>query len=290
LLKETLGKDFYYNNDKMLITQKTEKGGISQAKANMHGKRAIIYGEPGKHETLNCATLKEFTGCPELSGRGLYSKNTTIKNIGTTIIHTNTIPPLDYVDDAIANRLIVVPFRSLFRTEEKIAEYPEGTPHLHLANTYYKSKEFLIDNRLTFMNILIKYFKDFKADGYQIKNIPETMKKLADTYMSESDDFINWFYEKYETTDDESDIIKMKDVFSEYRGSDLYQNLTKKEKRKNTKKNMILYVSKHPTLRPYYRERYRKENKNCRNVFLKHRLKQIDDDSDSDAEEFIPVV
>lgn len=109
----------------------------------MHKKRCVVYAEPSKDEPLKCANLKEITGCPTLTGRGIYSKTTTNQNFSTTIIHTNVIPELDTVDEAIANRLVIFPFRSLFRTQEKIDEYPPDTENLHLVDSYYKSGGFL---------------------------------------------------------------------------------------------------------------------------------------------------
>jgi phage/plasmid-associated DNA primase len=285
LLNSTLGDDFYYNNNVSLLTQ-PPRSGISQEKSNMNKKRCVVYAEPSKNETLKCAVLKELRGCPVLSGRGIYSKDTKIHNFGTTIIHTNSIPPLDVCDEAIENSLVVIPFRSLFRTAEKLAEYPEGTEHLHLVNSYYKSREFLLESRLVFMNILLDYHKQFKSDGYMITNIPQTMKNLSKEYMSDSNDFVNWFYEQYEKTDDDDEHVKIKDVYSLYKQSDLYTNLSKKEKRKCNKKNMIKDIQENPTLRPYYRLNMQRNGTRLRNILQKHRLSTstLSSDYDSDDE------
>jgi phage/plasmid-associated DNA primase len=284
LLHATLGNDNYYNNSTAVITQ-TCKGGISQEKANMHKKRAVIYSEPSREETLKCAILKEITGCPELTGRGIYSKTTTIKNHSTNIIHANAIPNLDYVDDAIANRLVIVLFRSLFRTQDKIDEFPTGTANLHLVNSYYKSAEFLEKNRLVFMNILIKYYDNFKEDKYIIRNIPATMQQFTKSYMSESDDFVNWFNSEYEYSGDNGDYIKMCDVYTLYRNSDLYANLNKREKRRNSKKNLIKEIENNPNLKPYFLLRREINGHNCRNIIIKHKVKDPEDEDDDDDDE-----
>jgi phage/plasmid-associated DNA primase len=278
LLNATLGGDIYYNNSTSVLTQNT-KGGISQEKANMHKKRCVVYAEPSKDEPLKCANLKEITGCPTLTGRGIYSKTTTIQNFSTTIIHTNAIPELDTVDEAIANRLVIFPFRSLFRTQEKIDEYPPDTENLHLVDSYYKSGEFLEENKLVFLNILLSYYKKFKQNKYLITNIPATMRELAKAYMVESDDFVNWFYTEYELTTSETDIIKLKDVYSLYRMSDLYQNLNKKDKRKNNYSKMTRDIEANPNIKPFYRARLR----NMFSVLLKHK-KKIDEVSDDEDE------
>ncbi len=98
----------------LLLNQ--NKSGISQEKANMDKKRAVIYAEPGKN----------------------------IQNQATSIIHCNAIPQVDVVDAALANGIVVVPFRAFFGVKEQLDKFPEGTHYIHPVNTYYKSPEFLM--------------------------------------------------------------------------------------------------------------------------------------------------
>jgi phage/plasmid-associated DNA primase len=279
LLNSALGNDTYYNNSTSVLTQNT-KGGISQEKANMHKKRCVVYAEPSKEEPLKCANLKEISGCPTLTGRGIYSKITTIHNFSTTIIHTNAIPDLVGGDEAIYNRLVIFPFRSLFRTQEKIDEFPEDTQHLYLVDSYYKSKEFLEENKLVFMNVLLTYYQKFKQNKYLITNIPKTMRELTKAYMADSDDFVNWFYTEYEVGDNKNDVVKIKDVYGLYKDSDLYKNLNKKEKRKNNKDKLIKDIEANPSMKAFFKV----INKVF--VLIKHRRKteEVSDDSDEDEE------
>jgi phage/plasmid-associated DNA primase len=279
--KKNPGWDLYYNNSVSVITN-ANKTGISQEKANMHKKRAVIYAEPGKNEILRCDTLKELTGCPQINGRGIYSKRTEIHNHATTIIHCNAIPPVDVVDDALANRLVVFPFRSLFRTQEKIATYPSNTPNLYLVNTYYKSQEFLEENKLIFMNILLRHYQSFRQAGYVIARIPESMKKLASAYMSDSDYFVNWYNEHFERTDSESDFVSIRtDVYGALRQSELYSNMTKRERRKMNSKKLRQEIQNNPTLRPYFRLRHQRRDTEQQNVLLMHRVRVEGEEEDS---------
>lgn len=291
LLQSTLGQDHYYNSSVALLTNQN-RSGISQEKANMNKKRAVIYAEPGKNEVLRCDTLKELRGCPQLNARGIYSKNTIVHNISTHIMHCNATPQLDEVDDAIANSLVIFPFRALFRTEEKMKEYPEGTKYLYKVDSYYKSPEFLENNKLVFMNILLTYYKQFRADGHNILNIPKTMKERTEGYLQDSDDFMGWFEEKFEQTKSEDDFIKIgKDVYIQYRQSDLYANLNKKEKRKANLKHLVKDIEDNPNLRPYYRARFRPyingKQHDHTHVLIMHKIKLTDDVEDS-MREFVP--
>ena len=290
LLKESLGQDIYYNNSVKLLTNPSN--GICQEKANMNKKRAVVYGEPGKKETLKCDILKEIRGCPQLNARALYSKNTIVHNISTNIIHCNSVPELDSVDDAIKNSLAIFTFRALFRTEDVIAELPKDTEYLYLVDSYYKSNEFLNTNKLVFMNILIKYFKILQNNKFVMKNVPESVKSRTKEYMEDSDDFMNWFQEQYEKTNDENDFIKIgTDLYLKYKQSDLYSNLTKPQKRKANKKHMFRDIEENPNLRMYYKKEIRLsiDNKQTRftHVLINH--KKREDETDNDIQQFLPT-
>ena len=53
-----------------------------------------------------------------------------------------------------------------------------------------------------------------------------------------------WFNEFYEKTDEEQAYTQTKDIYIQYKLSDLYQNLNKAEKRATTKKTMVDIVCK----------------------------------------------
>ena len=74
----------------------------------------------------------------------------------------------------------------------------------------------------------------------------------------------------------------MRDVYSLYRSSDLYQNLNKKEKRRNSKTNLIKEIQNNPNLKPYFRDRLDIDGKTLRSVLIKHTIREIDDQSDDD--------
>ena len=132
------------------------------------------------------------------------------------------------------------------------------------------------------------FYKLLKADGHVITNIPESMRRLADEYMQDSDDFLNWFDSKYvKTTNVDNFVSIRKDIYKNFVKSDLYNNLTKKEKRKMNYKKIIQEVEGNPTLRPLYRDRYRKivdgKQLNERNVLIMYR--EIPEDDDDEKEE-----
>ena len=283
LLNKTLGKEYYYNNNCTVITQNA-KSGICQEKANMHKKRCIVYNEPSKAENLKCANLKEISGCPELSGRAIYSTQTTITNHSTNIVLANRIPLIDNVDEAIAHRLLIFPFDSIFITQENIDALPiESRTNVHLVNPYYKTNEFLEQNKLVFMNILIEYFNYFKTANYTITNIPQSMRDLQKAYLVESDEFLGWFNSEFEKTDNLDDVIKLKNVYTLYKNSDLFINLNKADKRRNNYESLVSKIKENPNLKLHYLERKMINRVDYKNILVRHKIKEPDN-SDSDNE------
>ena len=94
------------------------------------------------------------------------------------------------------------------------------------------------------------------------------------------DEFSSWLNDNYEKTNDKTDIIEVKDLFNNYKRSDLYENLIKKEKRNNNLSNFKDKLMKNPNLRLYYHERKKINNKDYRHILTNYKFKDDDDDDD----------
>ena len=281
LYRDTIGRDYYEYSNTAILTEK-KKGDLCQGVANMHKKRAIVWSEPPKQSILQGSVMKEVTGVDQVNARGLYSKNTTTLIMSSCFLLCNDIPRVDSVDGGLARRLLVIPFRSLFKMPDDIAKMT-NTDNVYEADAYYDSQEFRDEFRLTFFHILLGYFMQFRDHGYMMKNIPKTIKDMSAQYLADSDDFLGWFNDVYEKADGE--FVQLKDVWLHFKASDLYQNLNKAEKRVMNKKKMIENVIKNPSLKPYYTERCQHtvdgKQKNVRNALVGYRMK-IDEISDDD--------
>jgi len=284
LYRDTIGRDHYEYSNTTNLTEK-RKGDISQSLANMSKKRAVVWSEPPKNAILQIANIKEITGGDQINARAIFSANTEIKITASCFMLCNDIPKLDHVDGGISRRLLVVPFRSLFKSPEDIQKMA-NTTNVYEANGYYDSQAFRDEFRLTFFNILIEHFAKFRAHGYMMKNVPQTIQDMSASYVRDSDEFMMWFDEHYEKTEDANAYISVKELYELYKSSDLYVNLSKAEKRAMNLKKMTENITKSPTLRTSFDERFRPQvggvRKECRNVLVKYQRKS--DDSDSDEE------
>lgn len=277
LLQSVLGNDLYYYNSVALLCNKRKEGSINQQISNMNKKRAVVYNEPDKDASLRCSVIKELTGNDRINARGIYSKNTIVNLHGTNILMCNEIPELDNIDRAIDNRLIIIPFRSLFQTKTKIEKLDENTENVFEVNTYYKSNEFREKYKLIFLNILIDSFTFFRKNNYKLDIKTKSLLKEKEDYIEECDDFLNWFNENYKQSENEH--VKIKDLYTHFKQSDLYNNFTKRSKRKMTRKRLTRTLKNDPNFRGIYFERYQKNDLNLRSVIwgYKNRIERIAD-------------
>jgi hypothetical protein len=274
MLRTALGDDLYYFQNSAVITEKM-KTGPNQAVADMRGKRAVVISEPPKDQTMKAATLKMITGSSAINARGLNSKDTKTTLNQTLIILANDIPPLDVIDDAIYSRLEVFQFNSLFKDPDEIKTYPADTPHLYLKNKKYISQEWLNKHRVAFINILLQHYVFYRDGGFVI-NIPPSIEQNKKNYISETSELSNWFFSEYEIVDDEKSFIKMKDVYQSFRQSDMFENMTKKDKRIFNKTKLTQQISRHPSVRGFYRDRVKIGGTNLRSVLIKIKRRPID--------------
>jgi len=254
LFAKTLGTDYYYNADNTIITEKRKGGGPNVGVASMNKKRFVLYSEPSKNSTLQGGIIKELTGCDSINARGLYSNDTVTHLKSTSFCLCNDIPQIDHIDGGVARRLRVIPFDSLFKTEDEIKTY-KNTDNIFPINAYYDSDEFRNKFKLTLFHLLIGYFKVFQDEGYIMKHEPQRIKNLSAGYLEDCDDFIGWFKDNYEKANAD-EYLKIKDVFNEFKISTYYANLNKKDKRSNNKSRFVEKIRKHPMLRGHYVDRY----------------------------------
>ena len=111
----------------------------------------------------------------------------------------------------------------------------------------------------------------FQDEGYVLKNIPKSINDLSSAYLSESDDFLNWFNEQYTKTNDNNNFVTMATVYDDFRMSDLYSNFTKREKRAMNKKKLTDTVAKNPNLKLLFKERVKIDGNSLYSVILSYK-------------------
>jgi hypothetical protein len=144
-------------------------------------------------------------------------------------------------------------------------------------DTSFVSEEFKKANTVVLFNILLPYFQKFRRDGYDIPVLPPSVIEANKNYLSQSDEFLEWFEETFETCDHD-EFLKTKDIYDEYKGSELFKILTKREQRKYNIKWITEHINHHPKLKLTFVKVHRPYDddgvqKSYRNVLIGYKLR-----------------
>jgi hypothetical protein len=111
--------------------------------------------------------------------------------------------------------------------------------------------------RCPLIKLLLGYFQKFKANNYILCGITKEMKDLTTNYKDSNDSFLTFFEDKYEFTESPRDIVKISDIFAEFKQTPTYIDMNRSLKRDYTRAKFIAEIKACDKLRNNYKERYR---------------------------------
>ena len=175
--------------------------------------------------------------------------------------------------EAETRRFMDILFESTF-TENENMLHDETLQNIYPMNKHYVSKEFQKSHICSLFQYVIN-----NAER-QIYNPPCVVERTK-CYIEGEDTFANWYKENYDITGDKDDILKIKDMFEDYKESDDYKNM-RKDERPTLHRFLHQYVLTDNKLSARYKEtlQYRLEGKmkKHRTVLVGMKLKEVDDD------------
>jgi hypothetical protein len=219
----------------------------------MDNKRCIISSEPDDdaQTKIRMNIIKEITGCGEINARQLYSSKTIVRMKQVQILECNKKPQLSgRMDPAVMDRIIDIPFESYFTANE---DEWDDKAHIYPIDSYYKSSGFQSSHKTAL-------FKYIMTTAPKTLYIPIIIKERSKKYVMNNDEMYDWMSENYEATNDENDILKMKDVYNIFRDSELFCSKTKEQKRGLNYKGFIEYMSTSIAFKGKYKNDMRKIN------------------------------
>ena len=274
LMFELMGH-YAYKLPVEILTKDMNKTGANPQLASCDKKRLIVSSEPPEGHKLQMSVIKDLTGCNEISARGLYSEKTRTRMMQTLLLECNQKPDIaGRIDSAVMERIVDIPFESTFVSNSADVDETRG---IYLANLDYKTYEW----RNSHADALFVYIME---NAPRELFLPKRIVALSKAYVISSDETYNWVMDKYEITAEETDVIKVKDLYDEYKAGDLYTNLSKAEKRKLNKAFFTTMIKEHVSFKKLYRENkqmLKGTHYNCERIhFLKKRIEVDDDDED----------
>ena len=254
------------------------KTGSNPEIANMNNKRLVIAREPDRNLMFNCATIKELTGGNEINARLNHSNNTKTKLKLTFLLECNDKPKLNEVNDALSRRILDIPFKNKFVDKHIYNELDEKEKeNTFLINSYYKTLEFKDNYKQALFLILTEHYKEFDNNERNLI-IPDEIRKRNREYLQNSDEFLNWFNDKYQKTENKKDTIKLKIIYEDFKSSDYFENLNKVQKRQNNYKNFVEKLQNNMFLK-----RNVVENKDNVNIITNYICKINDEENHDDS-------
>jgi len=260
LLRETLG-DYAVEMATSVLTDKP-KTGANPELAKLDKKRLILSKEPNENDKIRCEMLKKVCGNSKITdARELYSNKTEIKLCGTNIMEVNVKLGFDgKLQDDIGRRLMDILFESTFTDDPEMLK-DTTRKNVYEKNIFYTTEEFKQDYRCALFTYLIK---NAETTIY----MPECVKNDTKKYMDDNDNIYNWVLENYELTTNKEDVIKLKDMYEEYKKSDEYQNTYKKDRK--TLKTFTSEIITHKYLKSKYvdvlQDKFLESKYNCKKM------------------------
>jgi phage/plasmid-associated DNA primase len=250
-----------------LLTEK-DKTGCNPEKASVHNKRIVIMKEPDANEKLYNSCIKSLTGGGNISGRMLYSNNTTVILRMILIMECNERPEFkNEPGNAEEDRVVDLLFPNRFTT--MLDEIDNHT--VFLGNPEFKTKAWKESHRDAFLHILIQSFKKLQANKYSL-TIPVVVANRTSEYLNQSIPIVGLFNETYMKTGNPKDILKLKYVYNNIKTSIEFMNLSRELKRKYNYNYFCDFMQKNAQFRADYR------NRNNNGVLCGYKLKTFEED------------
>jgi len=261
LLRETLG-EYAVEMGTSVLTEKP-KTGANPELAKLDKKRLILSKEPNENDRIRCDMLKKVCGNSKITdARECYSNKTEIVLCGTNIMEVNVKLGFDgKLQDDIGRRLMDILFESTFTDEAEILNDPTRK-NVYKKNQFFTTEEFKNKHRCALFKYLIENAET------KIYN-PECVQNDTKKYMEDNDNVYNWVLESYEMTTNKEDVVKIKDMYEEYKKSDEYQNAYKKDRK--TLKTFSVEIMTHKRLKSKYVEELRCQSKNEGDNWIKRK-------------------
>ncbi len=264
--------DYFYEGSNGVLTEKIKKSGANQEVANCDKKRVILYSEPDEGVKLNGSTIKYMTGNPIVNARALYSQKTKINIHAMQIMECNQRPAINgRVDASFFRRLIDILFPTQFvnHQSEIINE------NYKLKDESFKKDDFKENHKFALLKILMAS----KSKIY----IPKGVKDRSEQYLLNNDEIYTFIQENYVNTACENDYISLKDMYNTFKLSPQYSLMTYEEKREMTKRKFTDLISSNPKFNYCIRKVIK--GKNCKNIVLNLREKELDIENDSENDD-----
>jgi P4 family phage/plasmid primase-like protien len=205
-LSNALGDYFAAPQITLLSRKRDSSSNASPDLMNLKGVRVAVVQEPEHNDTLYTSMLKQLTGGDYICGRQLYQSEIKFKTQLKLFMACNELPKVPSSDGGTWRRMRILEFQS------KFVDNPT------------KENEYKINTRLqreipelvsAFISVLIENYINLKRNNFRF-NEPSEVSKYTKEYRKDSDIIQEYLDDTIESSTNEKDIVKCKDLHSNY--------------------------------------------------------------------------
>ena len=256
------------------------KSGANTELSNINKKRWVNFSELDISLPLNVANCKKLSGGGYMSARGLWSdKDKCNVNSLSVFIEVNKKPDLNGVDtnsNALVRRVLDFGFKSIFTENE---EDVDEKNHIYPINRDYTKDSFKKKHACA----LFKYITNY--EGVEEIYVCDSIKEASSKYLLGNDAVFIFVNDIIEKVDDKDSVIKISDLYEDFKISECFLNMTKNEKKTYNKRNFLEYIQRHSKFKNNFKEKYqngkcmeRYEVTQIRNVLINYKMR-VDEES-----------
>jgi P4 family phage/plasmid primase-like protien len=145
-----------------------------------HGVRWAVLQEPEKKDVLNVGVLKELSGNDTFFARTLYDKGGEIKPMFKIALICNDPPQMPYSDNAVWNRIRVIPFESVFCSNAPVSVEEQFRLKRFPVDRNFDDR---IDGMLEAFNWVLMYHRENDLSTLE----PDKVKAATNHYKEQND-------------------------------------------------------------------------------------------------------
>lgn len=194
LIEKALGRYSIKFPTTLITGKRTQSSQACPELARSHGVRFGVVQEPDTSDMINAGILKELTGNDSIYTRGLFSEGREIKPMFKMTLICNKLPRIASEEQAIWNRLLVLPFESRFPKNN--SEVPKTFKEQLEKKIFYRDpflSEKLDKMKEAFMWLMFKTYKECVTNGWS--PLPDKVKQATDKYRENNDVYLQFINE-----------------------------------------------------------------------------------------------
>lgn len=198
----------------VLTDNKQNSNNASPEVAQAKGARVAFIAEPDGKIPLMASLIKRYSGDDKIFARKLHDNGDSFDVMFKMIICCNAVPPIEGLEDASENRMVILPF---------LTQYCDNAPDTE--EERFKQKKFPIDTdfkdkleyyRRPMLWIIINSYEKYATEGLRPEDRPEAVKEYTAKYWEKNDPYRLFIGENLEKTDNKGDKVKVSDVYTAF--------------------------------------------------------------------------